>query len=398
VTPLNAQQVILNTRGEKIVVYPDGSWRYYEAADSALLNKKLLKEDIPATDENTPPIIERVSTNPAADADISSLAVRFAQRIGSETDKAREQLSDAVSDKFEVEGRLEQAQANKKLIEPDFISALEDAFEAKRIAVKEAQKHLKTLDKIDRKAQDVLNLPVSKKPKALNNLIARYESYGVKTGLSGSSQPVYADHRKTGKSTPEVSRGGRTETISVKSPRQSSEKTKTIVYQRAPVPCRLQRGDASMRNGIAVEKGLMFTHTDEDLRPYFRQQELVSCFASLHQIEDNTWLTLEFQISSPDARKNFGILENKSLLRFKLINGAFISLSNARTDQGKLDAYTGNTIYTGNYLIDKETEKSLTRHELDKIRVVWSSGFEDYDIVNVDFLINQFNCLRSGVN
>jgi hypothetical protein len=391
--PLEAQQVILNTRGEKIVVYPDGSWRYYEEADSALLTKKLLKEDIPATEDNTPPVIERVSTNPVTDADISSLAVRFARRIATEADKAREDLSDAVSDKFEVEGRLEQAQANKKLIEPDFISALEDTYEAKRITVKDKQKHLKKLVKIDRKAQEVLSMPVGKKPKVLNKLIAKYEAYVAKTGLSESSQLA-----GTLESPGKVSPTGRTETISVKPPKQTAEKAKPVVYQRSPVPCRLQRGDGSMRNGMAVEKGLMFSHTDEDLRPYFRQEDLVSCFASLHQIEDNTYLSLEFQISSPDARKNFGILENKSLLRFKLINGAFISLSNARTDHGKLDAYSGNTIYIGNYLIDKETERSLSRHELDKVRVVWSSGFEDYDVVNVDFLINQFNCLRSGVN
>jgi hypothetical protein len=83
------------------------------------------------------------------------------------------------------------------------------------------------------------------------------------------------------------------------------------------------------------------------------------------------------------------------MLRVKLINGAFVNLFNARKDLGRIDAYTGNTVYSANYLIDKETEKTLSTRELDKLRVVWSTGFEDYDVVDLDFLINQFACLRS---
>ena len=46
-----AQQIIVNTRGEKIVVYPDGSWRYYEAGDSTLVRKKLTRKDVPRTED-----------------------------------------------------------------------------------------------------------------------------------------------------------------------------------------------------------------------------------------------------------------------------------------------------------------------------------------------------------
>src|SRR5690606_17122247 len=49
-TDLNAQEVQTNVRGEKIVVFKDGSWRPYQPADSVLLNQK---EEFLIEDSNT---------------------------------------------------------------------------------------------------------------------------------------------------------------------------------------------------------------------------------------------------------------------------------------------------------------------------------------------------------
>lgn len=393
-----AQQVILNTRGERIVVYPDGSWRYYEASDSVLLSKNLRKEDLPPGEESPSVTFGKATMNPATDSDISALSVRFAHRLEDETENVRKELALAVSDKFAIEGRLDQAQKNKKLIEPDFIAALEDAFEDARIAVKAQQKHLKKMEKLSVKAQGILTLPLERRSKKLSRLIAKYEAYLVKEDIQlsdklhviGDAKPLPAQ------AVPEP-------TISSTPPRKQADQpvaksaADLEVYERKPVQCQTQviQGAGNVPNGVAVVKGLLFTHTDEDLRPYFRQDELISCYASLRQIENNTYLNLEFVIASSDARKNFGILEQKSLLRLKLMNGMFVNLFNARVDQGRIDAYTGDTVYDGYYLLDRESERLLAKYELDKIRLVWSSGFEDYDVVDVDFLINQFACLAT---
>ena len=55
-----------------------------------------------------------------------------------------------------------------------------------------------------------------------------------------------------------------------------------------------------------------------------------------------------------------------------------------------------NNVYTfrGQYPISKGELKVLRRSEVDRARIVWKTGYEDYDILNVDFFINQFNCLK----
>ena len=45
--------------------------------------------------------------------------------------------------------------------------------------------------------------------------------------------------------------------------------------------------------------------------------------------------------------------------------------------------------------MDKSVQREALKSELDKMRVVWRTGYEDYQIYHVDFLINQINCLNN---
>ena len=107
------------------------------------------------------------------------------------------------------------------------------------------------------------------------------------------------------------------------------------------------------------------------------------------------YLTIEFQIASSHSQSNFGSLQEGSLLRIKLMNDEFVSLYNLKTNEGRIDPYTGYTIFSAQYAIGKQEMKKLRTSEMDKMRVMWSTGFEDYDVYNIDLLINQINCLMS---
>jgi hypothetical protein len=79
----------------------------------------------------------------------------------------------------------------------------------------------------------------------------------------------------------------------------------------------------------------------------------------------------------------------------KLINDETVSLYNLKTNAGHIDPYTGYTIFSGQYALGKAELKALGSAELDKMRVLWATGYEDYDIYQVDFLMDQINCLKS---
>jgi hypothetical protein len=168
-------------------------------------------------------------------------------------------------------------------------------------------------------------------------------------------------------------------------------------YMAEPYACRFDTDTIDMTIGIKrleIHPEVLFTYTDPDLRPFFKNKDLITCRARLSKIGPYTYLSVEFQIASSHSQSNFGSLAEGSLLRFRLMDGEYVSLYNLKAHNGRIDPYSGYTIFTGQYALGKSELKKLTSTEADKMRVMWSTGYEDYDIYKVDLLIDQLNCLE----
>ena len=113
------------------------------------------------------------------------------------------------------------------------------------------------------------------------------------------------------------------------------------------------------------------------------------------KISNKTYLNLRLILSTRDARRAYGFIEEEAMLRISLINGDRIYLKNQVRSNGQLEAYTGNTIYQCIYYIDSDYLNEIKRTEVDKVGIMWSTGFEEYEVFNVDFLMNQLICLNN---
>jgi len=139
----------------------------------------------------------------------------------------------------------------------------------------------------------------------------------------------------------------------------------------------------------------LFTFTDGKLKSSLPERDFIVCSGSLTSISGGfRSLVLYLKLASLNAKKTYGGLARGSPLTINLVNGKEITLFNQRNDPGVLNPDSGETSYTGIYRIDVQAEKMLTKSEVDQMRIVWTSGFENYDLHNVDFFINQFNCLN----
>jgi hypothetical protein len=169
-------------------------------------------------------------------------------------------------------------------------------------------------------------------------------------------------------------------------------------YEEEPFQCQIIADTvdaATGRRRIELAPGLLFTHTDPDLRPYFKNKELITCYGQLSKIDAYVYLTIDFQIASSHSQSNFGSLQNGSLLRLQLLDGEYVSLYSLKTDRGRIDPYSGHTVFTGQYALGKDEIKKLREEELDEVRILWSTGYGDYDVYKIDFFIDHLNCLMS---
>jgi hypothetical protein len=143
-----------------------------------------------------------------------------------------------------------------------------------------------------------------------------------------------------------------------------------------------------------VKTQSFFGFTQEKLKPYFKTDDYLNCDANISKVGKKYFLTLKITIRSKDANKNYGALKANENIKIQLINGRSVYGLSINTDEGQIESYTGHTVYTGIYQLDKGDINDLKKHFVDYIGIIWSSGYEQYDIYNVDLLTNQIKCLN----
>ena len=372
VVPAMGQQIILNTQGEQIVLFPDGTWRYVTAADS------VYRPDY----NSTPNQGEHKTVEATESASLQSCRHFISQLTALEVD-AENALRLAVDQKFTAEARLQNAKDNEVLIEADILAAVEEEYEQRIAAVAQTKKRHKAIERLLDQARGLEKMSIDKRKSALVKLTAEYRTLQAERPIS---EPIEASGKKSQVPV----------TIQQSDPGLSSRlPTRIVDYASEPYNCQYieKSGSNKSQKRIILEDALLFTHTDPDLRPYFKDQELITCRGHLSLIGGQSFLTLEFLIASPYAAKNFGPLQSGALLRLKLIDGSFINLRNLQTDRGSINSYTGHTRYLGQYVLERKAQRALRKKEVDKMRVLWGTGFEDYDIYELDFFIDQLACI-----
>ena len=74
-----------------------------------------------------------------------------------------------------------------------------------------------------------------------------------------------------------------------------------------------------------------------------------------------------------------------------MVDGSKVNLKTNKTDIGVVDIDKGITTYRAPLIVESITD--VTGSEIDYVRVNWSSGYEDYEVYDVDVLKNLFDCL-----
>jgi hypothetical protein len=143
-----------------------------------------------------------------------------------------------------------------------------------------------------------------------------------------------------------------------------------------------------------VTKGELFQYTNPVMRKYLQGKTHITCDAALGTAGLNLTLTLTYTINDPNARKAFGGVGRNAVVMLKMIDGTTITGYNARPDEGTYDPATGVATYRPQYTFDKSLLRKLKTTEIDKLRMAWSTGYEDYEVQQIDLLMRQAKILE----
>lgn len=371
-----AQVLRENEKGEKIIVYPDGSWQYYLDFGNP---DKIFRPDgssdttqggFPTLEADVRPLNEPIMVT---EEELRKIAVR------------RSQITrDAVTI---ASLRAEEAERHLQMLQKEF-EKLKNQVSDARILDQE-EKKIKSAQTLLEETQKEVTLAMVEAEKA-EGLIKKgtYVEAFTRQRSPGDPSSTYEyaslDNSLAKMITPEE----RSFVIDPKFKTDPSMPAK---------PCQVAYEGTDELNGKwrkDLQKQTLFTYTDERLRLYLRDKEYLKCEAFLTALEGGyTFLSLEFSFAYPNAREAYGFIEKGSNLTIKLLNGEYINFRSGEMDQGSYDTETEVLTYKVHYPIDRSQLIFLKKYELDSIIVDWSSGYEEYPVYNLDFFISQMDCL-----
>lgn len=367
-TILCGQEIRQNEIGERIIVFPDGSWRYFHkrqvsGGNYPVVNQLItpLYNPIEITKEEVYQLVNR--RNQQAKDAIYYADIRA---------KAMEEQEKELQDKIAI------AQQNSLVPADELNKLLHQLALTKQLAatslgtIKEAQSDLLITQDLKMKG-DILSLfrPENTTGKLdFSSVFASEEMMNLDFFANDSPLSFYGQNM--GVITTDV--------------RENTSALCQYAYEGLDA-----KGVDWRRDG---EKELLFTFTDERLKLFFPDKEYLRCEAFLSAVgKREKQLTIEFRFAYPNAREAYGVIEKNSLITLTLFDGQIVELKAGELDLGKYETDKDMLTYRMIYKMDNQQINLLRKQELEEIRMYWSAGFEVYPVYNIDFFSRQLKCL-----
>lgn len=360
-----AQEVRQNAQGETIVVYEDGSWRYFNET-----------------------IIRSPGDYAVLEADVTPLdnPVRLTEDIARKIAYRQEQMAREAHEI--AERRVTQALQQRLRIEQELQSA-RDAAEAE--ALRRLNIRLYAARQAESNAKEEVRLAAGELQRAealteKGDILAAFK-------MRQNNRTRRIDLPRTNEMTPDF--------LSAFDPVTDFYVSQNNVQNTTTLPprqqCRYAFEGADKRSGQQrrdMPNRLLFTHTDDRLRLFMKDKDYLRCEGYLSSIGGGyRFLTLEFTFAYPNAQEAYGFIEKGSILTIKMLNGDFVNLKSGTMAQGSYDINAQILTYQVIYPIDQSLLAFLRKSEVDTIRVFWSSGYEEYEVYALDFFMEQIECL-----
>lgn len=149
---------------------------------------------------------------------------------------------------------------------------------------------------------------------------------------------------------------------------------------------------SSMRKRKEIAPAYFFGQTKKNQVNKISDKEFLTSETSIVEMGGIYYLVLNIKIASKTAQRSYGIIQKGSPFIIHLIDETEMYIYTNLGSSGKFDPYSGYTKYQCIYQLTKGDVKNLKNLEIKDVGIMWSSGYELYDVYEIDLLMNQLNC------
>jgi len=137
-----------------------------------------------------------------------------------------------------------------------------------------------------------------------------------------------------------------------------------------------------------------FSFTHPEIKSFYKENNFIKTYCQLSKNNGVLHLNLNLKLASSVAKKEYGVISKESNLSIHFIKGGTIQLRCINGSVGKSNDQANQTVYALSYQIDKNQAKKLKKQDIHKVALEWSSGYEEYEVYEVDAILNQMLCLE----
>ncbi len=159
-----------------------------------------------------------------------------------------------------------------------------------------------------------------------------------------------------------------------------------IAYEREIVNTKSKRVD------LVPQYFFAFSHPE--LKSFYKSNNFIKTFCQVSKNNGLIVLNLNLNLASSVAKSDYGVVSKESNLIIHLIKGGQVNLRCANGSLGRTNNEANKTTYALSYELDKNQVKKLKKYDIDKVELEWSSGYESYEVYEVDAILNQMNCME----
>jgi hypothetical protein len=351
-----AQEIVRNEEGRNIIVYPDGTWKYFNEdsfnADDSWKNGASTPED-PQMQANRKRLGD--AKNYEQQLALELIRVRLEKvTIEQELAKFREAGQEVpLQTKIIAEGRLQNAATR----ENDLLRKYQTA-KNKTVLL-----------------EQILHFPVEVYARKLAEWEKENSDSNTKVAIQ-EGQDIFKEKKYS-----------------------SYDPANDVLLNPPVAPCQVlfEGKDASGHLRRDLKPGIIFTKTDPSLQGHFHQNDFIVGQGYLTKISGGILaFTLEVIVATAKAPELFGVFRQREFIELQLLDGTVLRLFNNLNDPGKWYPAAQAYVYKANFLLGMKDEKLLRGSELDLVRVRWSKVQEEFPVYELDFFKHQFDCLDNA--
>lgn len=351
---LQAQKVEVNPLGEKIVVFNDGSW-------TKLPERKVDQEP----DQHNSLSIEEKSM---------LQATRVAEDAQKKSEEAFTSLQKVRAERMELEKNLEDPTLSTRALKARYKICIQEE--------KQAELDWQKANSNYRELAAMINMSLKKRTKAYEKWLSQNEDERRNDALKRDRLTRKLEENIVKEEIKEVYTYTRSDDVMLNPPSRPCN----VLFEG------VDEFSGNHRKDLAPE--LFFYYTPTPLKKLYMDNAFMVAEGSMSKSQGFYYLNLKITINAGKADKSYGFLEKGSLLTIKLLNGEAVRLLNNHSDRGVRLADKKGFVYKAQYALDTDVVKTLKKSEVDKVRMFWSTGYEDYEVYELDFFFHQLKCLE----